>query len=175
MHSNIGGSYDDQGMADVTLAWMMKQLEGLLEFDVEYLKWMVGLNKKYYTDHNQPVRKYGMGKIYNSMVGVQRLAGEVVRTPGHYCTAPTDDQKTPRRPLVNTHESIHASVRMRMEQEGKGTDDKGLYKPTALRGWVASKKSGRWVWESPANGQEKVVLPEDELEGIEIDLLQFSK
>ena len=186
MHSNIGGSYDDQEMADVTLAWMMQQLGDLLDFDKGYLAWTVELTKKYYVDHNQPERKYAMGKIYNSMVGIQRLAGELVRTPGHYRTAPTGaDSKASPRPLVDTHEYIHASVRWRVERNGKGTDDVGLYEPTALKGWTRFKKSGdvpgegRWVWESPdsagENRGEEGVLPEDQLEGIEVFLYELSQ
>lgn len=38
VHSNVGGSYDDAGLADISLAWMMSELEKAgLEFDEEYL------------------------------------------------------------------------------------------------------------------------------------------
>ena len=37
-HSNVGGSWDDQQLADISLAWMMSRLEVLgLKFDHGYL------------------------------------------------------------------------------------------------------------------------------------------
>ena len=37
-HSNIGGSWDDQQLADLSLAWMMSRLEVLgVKFDQAYL------------------------------------------------------------------------------------------------------------------------------------------
>ena len=37
-HSNVGGSWDDQQLADISLAWMMSRLESLgVKFDEAYL------------------------------------------------------------------------------------------------------------------------------------------
>ena len=164
----------------MTLAWMMQQLGGLLEFDREYLAWMVELNKKYYKDSRQPVRTYGMGKIYNSMVGIQRLGGQVVRTPGHYCTTLSEsDNKSSRRQLSNTGELFHPSLRIRIQQGGKGTDDMGPYKPAALKDWAPMKNgNGKWEWLYIGNttvSSYNISLPEDELEGIEAYLYDLSQ
>ena len=164
----------------MTLAWMMQQLGGLLEFDRDYLAWMVELNKKYYKDNRQPVRTYGTGKIYNSMVGIQRLVSQVVRTPGHYCTTPTDpDNKASPRQLLNTGEFFHPSVRIRIQQGGKGTDDVGLYKPAALKDWALMKNdNGKWEWSyvgTTAMSGYNILLPEDELEGIEAYLYELTQ
>ena len=37
--------------------------------------------------------------------------------------------------LVNTHEKIHSSVRIRMGVPGRGLEDSGEYNPAALEGW----------------------------------------
>ncbi|KAH0564840.1 hypothetical protein GP486_001776, partial [Trichoglossum hirsutum] len=38
VHSNIGGGMDDQQLSDITLAWMLSQLDGMLDFDEDYIK-----------------------------------------------------------------------------------------------------------------------------------------
>jgi hypothetical protein len=37
VHSNIGGGMDDQQLSDITLAWMLSQLDGMLDFDQDYV------------------------------------------------------------------------------------------------------------------------------------------
>ena len=61
MHSNIGGGNDDQGIADITLAWMMDQLKGMLTFDEKYLEFQYGLTKKWETEHEGKQRDWGLG------------------------------------------------------------------------------------------------------------------
>lgn len=36
-HSNVGGGYDDQQIATITLAWMMAQCQPFLDFDLDYV------------------------------------------------------------------------------------------------------------------------------------------
>jgi hypothetical protein len=45
VHSNIGGGNDDQGLADITLAWMMSQLKSMITFDHSFLEFQYGLTK----------------------------------------------------------------------------------------------------------------------------------
>lgn len=48
-HSNIGGSWDDQQLADITLAWMISRFERLgVVFDPAYLYHQYRLSKEYY-------------------------------------------------------------------------------------------------------------------------------
>ena len=51
-HSNIGGGYEDTGMEDITLAWMMDNLSGMLDFDPGYIEKMFNKNHKYYAEKN---------------------------------------------------------------------------------------------------------------------------
>ncbi|KEQ77559.1 hypothetical protein M436DRAFT_36391 [Aureobasidium namibiae CBS 147.97] len=169
-HSNVGGSYDDTATADISLAWMMDQLSGesrasddapldkkdWIEFYDDYLDTQQALNTVWYQNH-PPVRGWSLGAIYNSFTFPQSLAGRVVRTPGRYrVTNPlTGMQKHGGVLMKNTHESIHASVRARMDLGGSASESKPsmwskfmrwlrklvgrngtvLYRPEALRWW----------------------------------------
>jgi hypothetical protein len=166
-HSNIGGSYDDTATADISLAWMMDQLSGdsrdapldkkdWIEFYDDYLDTQQALNKVWYQS-NPPVRGWSLGAIYNSFTFPQSLAGRMVRTPGRYrVTNPlTGTQKHGGVLMRDTHETIHASVRARIDLGGSaseqksskwshlvqwlrkllGRDGKILYEPEALGWW----------------------------------------
>ncbi|RPA99856.1 hypothetical protein L873DRAFT_1827826 [Choiromyces venosus 120613-1] len=63
VHANIGGGYDDQEIADMTLAWMVQQLLPFLQFDDDYLKIII---------HNNDEHSSG------------ELVGGNVRMPGGY-------------------------------------------------------------------------------------------
>ena len=61
-HSNIGGGYDDAEMADITLAWMMSQLQPHVEFDRLYLGEQFKLNQASYKDARQQPRAWARGQ-----------------------------------------------------------------------------------------------------------------
>jgi hypothetical protein len=96
VHSDIGGSYLDADLADVTLCWMVSQLDPFVTFEHHYIWSQVRmgiekhgaeverLQKK--NPHLQlPVnRPWGLGKIHNSMSFFFRLGGSKTRTPGEY-------------------------------------------------------------------------------------------
>ncbi|KAK8224143.1 hypothetical protein BKA81DRAFT_404179 [Phyllosticta paracitricarpa] len=55
VHSNVGGSYEDTGLSDITLAWMMDQLADPavgIEFDETYLAKAWAHNKDFYVEQN---------------------------------------------------------------------------------------------------------------------------
>lgn len=176
-HGNVGGSIDDAELPDIALAWMTAQLiECGLEFDDEYLAFCRKVNERYYTRTKQEPRGWGMGFIYNPLAGfegwIEGLGGRNHRTPGHYCRS-----GDPNSPLRDTHETIHPSVRVRWQKQGKGMDDKGYYYPPSLRGFelrnnakqhkpTSPTETGYW-WEA-ADGTK---LPEENLEDIERMLL----
>lgn len=178
VHSNIGGSYDDTGIADITLAWMISQLSPLLSFDTSFIDWQHQLNLQYYRQKHENHRPWGMGKIYDSMKGITVIAGQKVRTPGQYFAINPKTGKTTGRKLRDTQEHIHASVRIRKDLGGLGTEDKGLYNPTSLIGWrlVGSiqKHEVRWEYGGKAGAPERV-LPEDQLGEVELQLLSSSE
>ena len=189
VHANVGGSYPDEATADITLAWMMTQLEHLLEFDPNFMQRQRQLNVQYYEDQKRPkIRSWGFGELYNSMTGWNILGGCKIRTPGQYHATDPKTGKETSRLLTHTHEHIHPCVRVRIEGHGKGAQDHGVYKSRSLKGWklLASgeqidKKDGmdhsyedryRWVYRTKQG--RLVVLPETVLSGIELQLQDVS-
>ncbi|KIW20633.1 hypothetical protein PV08_01209 [Exophiala spinifera] len=135
VHSNVGGGYDDQQLANITLAWMMSKLEPFLDFRPDFLMAQWDENKAYYKSTGQKTRWWGWGEIYNSLTGLYSLAGAKTRTPGAYYRVDPDGRTTEKR-LRNTNEYIHASVRARLGLQGPGVQDRGVYDPPALRDWT---------------------------------------
>jgi hypothetical protein len=115
VHCNVGGAggYQDQGLANMTLAWMVSQLQsipdedgtpGLLDFDEEYLKWVFQQNVIHVNEVDSKVgyRGWALGKIEETMTTTYSLVGQhkvwaaskslldwlrpgdVGRTPGEY-------------------------------------------------------------------------------------------
>lgn len=89
VHCNIGGAggYQDQGLANVTLAWMVSQIQsitnsdgtkGLLDFDEEYLRWVFSRNIEQVreVDPKDGFRGWGLGKIKETMTTEYRLVGQ---------------------------------------------------------------------------------------------------
>ena len=179
VHSNIGGGYDDQEIADITLAWMMSQMYKLLEFDSDYIMWANSENVRYYANEKQPKREWGMGEIYNVFVSYMRLAGSKVRTPGQYCATDGRTGAPTKRKLKNTNEHIHVSVRTRVQNKGPGTQDKGVYTPSSLKSFkMVDAGTQGWQWQLTGMGKGKnnedsvVILPEDTLGDVELKLLK---
>jgi len=132
-HTDVGGSYDDTRAADITLAWMISQLEKVgLKFSEEVMK------KQFYRpEGEEPQTPWSCGPIHNSYKGLYLLADSLTRSPSayvrydHYTGVP----KVPREELVNTHEKVHSSVRMRWGLRGKDYEGKDYASP-ALKGWT---------------------------------------
>ena len=195
VHANVGGSYPDTGIADLALTWMISNLQthGVLDVAPTYAAEQRRLNEAYYRALHppQPPRPWGLGRLYDSYSALYRLAGRETRTPGRYARPdPATNEPTDVR-LVHTEETIHASVRIRMELGGKGPEDVGGYRSEALKGWDCvppdveapeatsptaernpTRKRHRWVSE---RGKDVVVLPEDELGEVELELLRMSE
>lgn len=64
-----------------------------------------------------------------------RLAGQAHRTPQEYSATDRVTFRKTRR-LVNTHESVHSSVRIRMGLRGFGYNDEGFYDSQGLQSWT---------------------------------------
>ncbi|KAI9715145.1 MAG: hypothetical protein M1812_006124, partial [Candelaria pacifica] len=187
VHSNIGGGYDDQELADITLAWMMSQLSPFIDFNRAYLFREDDMNKQYYIDDGQRPRPWSFGKIYKSAGGAFSLSGTIVRTPGDYRRLDPYTGQPTHRHLRDTHEFIHASVRCRIGLHGPGVDDRGDYDPEALEGWENARpttngngnegevKQKQVLWKYfGRHGDLRMELPEDKLGEIERELLMGS-
>jgi len=192
VHSNVGGSYDDAELADITLAWMISQLDALLYFDKGYVTWQHDLNVQYYKQNHEAVRPWSLGMIQNSRKGLQFLAGQKIREPGRYHSTNPRTGKTTDKPLENTNEHIHACVRVRMGLGGLGTADSGPYNSEALQGWSLAgvdsnseevndavepqhvgQRNIRWEYGGDAKQGPMITLPEDELGDVELRLLEM--
>jgi Uncharacterized alpha/beta hydrolase domain (DUF2235) len=132
VHSNVGGGYDDQGMANITLAWMMDQLSPFLDMYDQYIMEAAYETDEYYQDTGQRRRPWAFGEILNSLTGAYVVGGGKDRTPGQYFASDPDTGRATRRPLRDTHEYVHPSVRIRYELRGPGKEDRGDYDPPAL-------------------------------------------
>ncbi|KAI6800515.1 hypothetical protein KC332_g10863 [Hortaea werneckii] len=136
-HSNIGGSYEDAGIANITLAWMMDQLAGntleqpedfrhhdWIQFDDELLDTWYDCTSDWAEDHKDSSYKgWARGKIYDSNTFPQSLAGQKTRLPGRYHgTFYESGNEDPQRLLEDTNEYIHSSVRARIDMGGNGVE-----------------------------------------------------
>ena len=53
--------YADQGQSNITLAWMMAQVQPFIDFDVDYILDQYDETEKYYKDTGQKVRPWSFG------------------------------------------------------------------------------------------------------------------
>lgn len=53
--------YADQGQSNITLAWMMSQVQPFIDFDVDYILDQYDETEKYYKDTDQKVRPWSFG------------------------------------------------------------------------------------------------------------------
>jgi uncharacterized protein (DUF2235 family) len=197
VHADIGGGYHNADLANLTLAWMISQLDELIDFDYGYVIRLNRLSMERHKQMGRPVREWGTGKIHNSMTLFFRLGGSKTRTPGGYCeTERKHGSGTTRRKLVNTGERIHSSVRIRMGRQGLGYNDKGTYDSEALQRWTMKATEEvapptpidihspgavlkgrisdvRWVKTIPGDKETpELILPEDELGSLERMVLE---
>ncbi|CAL8578368.1 hypothetical protein XPA_004157 [Xanthoria parietina] len=183
VHSNIGGGYPDQGMANITLAWMMSQLTPFIDFDPDYILDAYDETKLHYKETEQKPRPWSFGKIYNSLKGVYLLDGPTTRTPGMYCRIDPNTGQATSKPLRQTNEYIHPSARTRLELDGPGKDDRGAYDGKALDPYKlkyednpsnGTRPLALWVSRSKRKGVARKELPESPLWDKERQLLKES-
>jgi hypothetical protein len=114
-----------------------------------------------------------------SLTGIYYLGGSATRTPGNYFKVDPDTGRTTSKPLRQTNEYVHPSVRSRFLLEGPGIDDRGTYEATALQGhklktsYIDNSNERpvvMWVPRFRQNGA--IRLPESPLWEIEKELLR---
>ena len=167
VHSNIGGGYDDQEIANITLAWMISRLEPFIDFKTDFIDSCFESNRAYYKSTGQKTRWWSFGEIYNSMTGVYAVLGGKTRTPGNYYRVDPDTGRPTKKHLRNTNEYIHASARSRTGLHGPGPEDRGEYDSRALRNWTfaveesTEAKEPTVVWTNHSGKDEgQQVIPE---------------
>ncbi|OCL12985.1 hypothetical protein AOQ84DRAFT_352232 [Glonium stellatum] len=187
-HADVGGSYDDTRAADITLIWMISQLQEYISFNEAVLG-----QELFSPQGNEPPIPWSCGPIHNELKGIfgEHGGGQLVRSPheyvryDHYTGLPYE----PKQPLQKTYEKVHSSVRLRWALKGK-TPSGGEYKSNALNGWQVSgtapqplqdgaKVSVEQIWEGqkniqwrkPAPGGGYTVMQEDLMGELEWKLL----
>jgi hypothetical protein len=112
---------------------MISQLEdhdgGILAFDHSYLDQVQDWNTEGYIKRKEPIRPWGMGRLYesaspNKVLSAAQGINPITRTPGQYHEIDLQTGlQDPKRPLTNTNEYIHRCVRVRIDGGGLGTED----------------------------------------------------
>lgn len=183
-HANIGGGYDDQQIATITLAWMMAQCQPFLDLDTDYLLDQWEAAEDFYEKHEKKTRPWSFGRIWDGLAGVYAVGGSKVRTPGRYTAVDPYDGKPTHDPLIDTYEYIHPCVRSRIKLGGPGINDHGEYDCKSLRDWKlvveaadAGAKRPDIFWKSRLRPTEGFVkyLPEAPLKQLEMELLQYDR
>ena len=161
VHSNVGGGYADQALANLTLAWMIDRCRPFLDFDSEYISRLVDVDHHpWQWHHDWKDRKdkaemgefdmeyqgWGCGMWYDSYKRGQTWSWKY-RTPGAYGGA--------------TNETIHASVRERWLSRGLRTGP-AVWRPKALNGFgLREAADGKWEWvKKDSKGKEALVIQE---------------
>ncbi|ORY16472.1 hypothetical protein BCR34DRAFT_557286 [Clohesyomyces aquaticus] len=186
VHSNVGGSYDDTGIADVTLAWMMDCLAPWIEFNPGYIREQALLNQT--KNSSERPRGWAMGKIYESCKFPTSLSGREPRTPCLYLRVDYFSGKETDALLEDTNESVHPSVRVRIFGNGRGYEDEGPYAPEALMDWSMEmekdvegqygesrrmNRRARWVYTGNDERGRGKVMREERLGDFEMELLML--
>lgn len=191
VHSDVGGSYEDDDLANVSLAWMIGHMiqHKVVTFNEDYVLALFKRSReedalraaKTGTKSSNP-RAWGEGTIHDSMSElIFKMGGTKVRTPGQYTTQHWKQQEssTPQR-LHGTMERIHPAVRVRMRTKGLGYNDQGEYEPESLRGWICEAAPGAqheghkvMQWRKVGTSTDvEIVLPEEELTEFEMKVLR---
>jgi hypothetical protein len=132
-HSNVGGGYPDALQSNISLAWMISQLEdhdgGILSFNANYLDWIQDMAITFYKTQNPPaIRPWGLGKINDSSAVVDKTSliesfDPITRTPGRYKKVSLVDGQQGKVPLKGTAESVHLCARVRIDKHGNGPEE----------------------------------------------------
>lgn len=180
-HSNIGGGYNDQQIATISLAWMVAQCDPFLDINEDYILDEWDKVEEFYEKNDEKVRPWSFGRLWDGVKHIYALGGTAVRKPGRYCaTDPTNGKET-REPLIDTREYIHPSVRARIKLGGPGIDDEGRYECKSLQDWklvIENEDAGGRpdiFWRSRDRPEEDFVesLPEAPLRALEMELLDY--
>ncbi|KJA29446.1 hypothetical protein HYPSUDRAFT_196803 [Hypholoma sublateritium FD-334 SS-4] len=94
-HADIGGGYLEHDLSDLSLIWMVANVQNYLFIDEDYLRQLI-----------RPVAPWGEQKPHNSRTGVFELSLEAQRT-------------LPSSPNEQTNETVHSSVVRRMQGMSK--------------------------------------------------------
>jgi uncharacterized protein (DUF2235 family) len=183
VHSNVGGGYADSGLSDITLAWMMSNLDPFLTFDQGFVRRQWQANQEYLKRQSVPKSglKWAASQLKNKASGLISLIGIRRRAPGRYHVLNKKSLIVETgEPLKNTHEHIHVSVRSRQITGGLNSWNRVVkYEPKSLKKGLyelqdpnAEPGKASWTYigrEKPFHGKE---VPEDQLGVFEKEIFE---
>ena len=123
VHSDVGGGYSEQEIADMTLAWMVERTKEQLDWDPVYLHHII-------KNSGNDRKEWAASDPHESHKGIMRLGGMCARTPGFY--------KSPTNPDSDTAEFMHVSVRVRRQVKSEKNC-------VALQDWQWKPEKKCWV------------------------------
>ncbi|KAF7506167.1 hypothetical protein GJ744_012147 [Endocarpon pusillum] len=182
VHCDVGGGgYRDQELANLSLAWMITQLESknskksksLMQFNHDTFWKLMEISakdqaKKSTGSSPMPeLKEWGLGQIHDSMEWYYRLLTRPrIREPLSFTQRQLNPpwwkqllsffSKKTGQPLENTQECMHSSVSKRLTKADTPCD--------ALRNWLYDREAREW------KGPGGKSLPEDKLDGLELEL-----
>jgi hypothetical protein len=166
-HGEVGGgvagplSRDHLAIEDITLAWMCDQVDGLLTFDEEASRNILGEIKEHVkwgvARENDPT-----GFLYNLSVAGGSL---LLRTPGSYHKRP-GSHKISRPEEYTTNETMHPSIKLLIDQPGAdyfpaALDSRTVLKMVKVPRWkfIDKSESGQGaVWTRPRTISGKAAI-----------------
>ncbi|CEJ54670.1 hypothetical protein PMG11_00967 [Penicillium brasilianum] len=132
VHQNIGGGAPDSEIEDITFAWMVDNLSGMVTFEGVIIEELIQKHRAERAKRNalgQQNDDWGCGHITSNFAGLQgaffRGLGKQDRTPGNYPQVPGDVDSA-----RTTKEFFHPIARIRK------TNLAPSYSPAALAGFV---------------------------------------
>jgi hypothetical protein len=149
VHTNVGGGYEDQEIANMTLAWMIECTKKWLEWDQKYLIDTIIKRRK---------KNWGEGTVYDSRTGLMKLTWRTPRTPGKYGF--DKDEPNVRH---ETGECVHVSVRVK-----KILNNNDDWIGGALKDWTWDDEKGRECWCPPEGSVGVDELKEDTFGKVEM-------
>jgi len=145
-HSDVGGGLVDHKIQNITLAWMIDQFNSrkILDFNIDFVRSTFGSTK-----NNLDPNWNGNKDPFDDgvLTVVWHMLGSKTRTPARY------DNPTVNTPDSVTNESMHWSVREKMDQMSKA-DPAGI--SPALTGFEYEEDSRLWVWNKGTKGQKQM-------------------
>ncbi|KAJ6111276.1 hypothetical protein N7486_003511 [Penicillium sp. IBT 16267x] len=166
VHQNIGGGAPDGEIEDITFAWMVDNLSGMLTFEGVIIEELIQRHRAARVERLAPDQEdyeWGCGHIESNFAGLQgaffRGLGKQDRTPGSYPQVPGDGTSA-----HTTNESFHPIARIRKTKLSPS------YSPAALSGYVneragddACQAGWQWVKKGIPAVPEYILHPEKEM------------
>ncbi|KAJ5682302.1 hypothetical protein N7462_005467 [Penicillium macrosclerotiorum] len=166
VHTNIGGGAPEREIEDITFAWMVDNLSGMLTFESVIIEELIQQHRASQAERNALDQKddsWGCGYIKSNFAGLKgtffRVLGKQDRTPGNYPQVSGDDKSA-----RTTNESFHPIARIRK------TNLSPDYTPAALAGYViegpgddgGSQTGWQWIKKDDSLALPEYVLRPDQ-------------